>query len=253
MGAGFAVMYLLIIVNSVYFKPQFGLNILDKKSEIGVFVAMLASVMMCVGGYLNFRTKFDEPDLSLEVDREKTAEVVPTKAILTETAQPKAAEQVFNGGISREAVTAPTIALEKTSQREPIQSAKPLATTADYNAPTYAAQTKPSASANYSAERELRGKTDYERSKMYENLKKMMMKDTLTPDQRRKEREKQAKENAFSANFGKTEPITTGVAKVPRASGGIDELLRKGQLKKEGGAANEKPDAKKPQMYRMDL
>jgi len=53
--------YLLMLINSVYFHPQFGVNIALKDSEFGVFIAYLASSLITIGGYLASRKKVNAP------------------------------------------------------------------------------------------------------------------------------------------------------------------------------------------------
>lgn len=190
---GFSAMYLLIIVNSVYFNPQFGLNILSKKSEIGVMLALISAVLICVGGYLAFRRKFEIEEQIQERPEELVKVEIQQERIPATTVRP----------------AAPDMAKETLVAEE-----KP--------APTYSGG--------------MSEKTDYERTKAYDSLKKMMLKDTLTPDQRRREREKGPKENAFSANFGKNESVKTPVKKSAPA-----------------GTAEKTSAEKKAQMYRMDL
>jgi len=201
---GFGAMYLLIIVNSVYFNPQFGLNILSKKSEIGVMVALVSTVLICVGGYLAFRKKFDLMEQAPQA--EMIAEVAPVEAV-----------QERAPAIIRPAPVQPIVANAIAD--------KPVAAPVAEERPAMA----------YSG-----AKTDYERSKAYESLKKMMLKDTLTPDQRRREMEKGIKENAFSANFGKEGAPIKAKSNLPTK-------------KPVAAAAPEKTGEKKPQMYRMDL
>lgn len=228
MGFGFGSMYMLILVNSVYFSSQFGLNILSKKSEIGALVAMIATVLICVGGYLSYRKKFEG-----EIENVVEAEAVVRNAV------PVAA-----------AVERPIV-----QQEAPIETSRPIQiVTPTVNLQTTTAQAETEEAHGQAYGGALRtGKTDYERNKAYESLKKMMLKDTLTPEQRRKEREKTFKENAFSSNFGKSEKVGVSAAPAkPKPITGIDDLLRQGKMKKEAEAVEAAP-AKKTQMYRMDL
>ncbi len=48
-------MYLIIAINTVFFSPQFGLNILSKQAQFGSAVSMAGTLGMLVGGYLHFR------------------------------------------------------------------------------------------------------------------------------------------------------------------------------------------------------
>ena len=76
-----------------------------------------------------------------------------------------------------------------------------------------------------------------------------MVRDTLTPEQRRKLKEKEIKENAFSANFGKNAPV-------PNVKNTVSSAAKTGPRSGSGisGVAADSPSAeKKPQMYRMDL
>lgn len=55
--AGIISFYLLIVVNSVYFNAQFGVNITLKQSMFGMFVAFIAASFITIGGYLAGRDK----------------------------------------------------------------------------------------------------------------------------------------------------------------------------------------------------
>lgn len=224
MMAGFASMYLLVVINSVYFHPQFGLNILEKKSEIGVMVALAATVMVCIAGYLCYRQKFEQT-LPGSVSAKKAAVAV------------------------QEVPDSPTPVLQPTAVR--LTTAVPAQAIAP-SAPEAAMQDA------YFHERDPRGKTDYERNKLYENLKRTMIRDTLSPEQRRKLLAKEVKDNAFSANFGKSGPVISSSARSAgdRKARSLEETAKAPTVV----SGTEKPAAakpttadKKPQMYRMDL
>lgn len=55
--SGLASLYMLLVVNSVYFHNQFGVNITLKESQFGIFVAFLGMVLTVTGGYLATRDK----------------------------------------------------------------------------------------------------------------------------------------------------------------------------------------------------
>lgn len=208
---GFFSMYLLIVINSIYFSAQFGLNLINKKSEIGVMIALIGTVLMCTGGYLSFRKKFKD-DLETEnVEEQKVVNKV--EAVI----MPKLEEtQRVSAGIKEAPVN-----------MVPVSSA-PVRTASQIEA---------------------------DRIKAYENLKKMMLKDTMSPVERRNTREKEISENAFSANFGRQNrnerpnsaktieksrpsinenlskpPITTN--KPVNNGSSVEDLLRKAQYKK---------------------
>jgi uncharacterized membrane protein len=252
MLAGFFSMYLLIVINSVYFHPRFGLNILEKKTEIGVTLALAATVLICVGGYLSYRRKFDEEApaaVPAGANAESAlsgagvlAEVAPMEPVPTRTAQ---VGSIANPVPQR--------------QHVPLENA-PVTASAAVNgrvgaapAAAHAAAVTPTVSPNatvggYFSERDPRGKTEYERSKLYENLKRTMVRDTLTPEQRRKLREKEAKENAFSANFGKSGTLPGVKSEVSAAAKSGSRTVTSGT-----NTADTASTEKKPQMYRMDL
>jgi hypothetical protein len=211
MIGGFFSMYLLIAINSIYFSAQFGLNLIDKKTEIGAMLALVAAVMMCIGGYLSFRKKFTESDSS-EADNLQEQPVKVAESNKKDTLIPS---------------TEPVVSSIE-SQTRPV-STRPMIR----QNPVIA---------------------EDERSKVYDNLKKMMLKDTMSPVERRNTREKEASENAFSANFGKqqraeksplreqnsltkransTELTNKVVPKtVSSSGGGVEDLLRRAQYKK---------------------
>ncbi len=51
MAAGFSG-FLLLLANSVYFHPKFGVNIAIKEARIGMFLALLGVVGLAFGGYM---------------------------------------------------------------------------------------------------------------------------------------------------------------------------------------------------------
>lgn len=55
--AAAASMYLLLIVNSVYFHNKFGVNITFKQSPFGMFTAFIAWALMTIGAYLCMRER----------------------------------------------------------------------------------------------------------------------------------------------------------------------------------------------------
>lgn len=236
MIAGFGVMYLMMIVNSVYFHPQFGLNILSKKSEMGVFVALMASVLMCVGGYMSYRKKFELMDAQDENNVENVVEQIRSESPIMDDNS----HRPHAGGVGKDRVEQSipsTVTVEQANYEQTPEQVNVEESTAQ---PTV------------NVDRNWNNKTDYERSKAYDNLKRMMMKDTMSADQRRKERAKQGKDNAFSANFGKNEKVIPAVQNKP--IGGVDDMLRRGQLKSNASAeVTQDKGSAKPQMYRMDL
>ncbi len=204
MGIGFGTMYLLVLVNSVYFHPQFGLNILSKKSEAGVLLALVASVLICIGGYLAYRQKF--------IEQEKT-----------ET--PVAAREKIDVKVTA-TVTAPA--------PTPVKAPSELSREVENSIANAIPEIQPATvHRSLQTEKEPAIKTDYERSKLYENLKKSMVRDTLSPQERKKLREKETNESVFSAKFAK------------KAN---EQLVTADKAKSEA-----KPTEKKVQAWRMDL
>lgn len=202
MGIGFGTMYLLILVNSVYFHPQFGLNILSKKSEAGVLLALFGSVLICGGGYLAYRQKF------VEMEKAETPVAAREKVEVKATAP----------------VAAPT----------PTKAPSELTREVESSIANAIPEIQPATvHRSLHTEKEPAVKTDYERSKLYENLKKSMVRDTLSPQERKKLREKETNESVFSAKFAKksTEQLVTA----------------------EKAKSEVKPTEKKVQAWRMDL
>jgi hypothetical protein len=231
MNFGFFAMYLLVLTNSVYFSPMFGLNILNKKSEIGTMVALAAMVMICVGGYLAYRRKFETvgaaESLVLATAREKAGE----GAIIDDRLSGEGA-----GGILGNIAQAPSgracVATEETAAVVPVMAEARAGAIASEERKEELHDSSYGGAPGYISERDPRGKTDFERNKLYENLKKTMIRDTLSPQQRKKERLKDAQEEAFSANFGKKKTVVATVG---------------------DAGAKEEVGGKKAQMYRMDL
>lgn len=222
---GLASMYLLLVINSAYFDPKFGLNILNKRSEIGAMLALVATVMISIGGYLAFRHRLES-----EQKEDKPVASAEEMAPIPVEEKPERTHQSVEKPVA-------IIAQEKT----PIESAVQVQTEAAVQSTAVINQ------ATFS-ERDPRGKTEYERTKLYENLRKTMIRDTMTPQQRKKERAKEVQNNAFSANFGKGEKVTA--PKLANSNTNVEDLLKKAQDSKPAAATT---SAKKPQMYRMDL
>lgn len=55
--SGLTSLYLLLLVNSVYFHNQFGVNITLKESQFGMFIAFLGMALNIIGSYLASRDK----------------------------------------------------------------------------------------------------------------------------------------------------------------------------------------------------
>lgn len=56
-GFGLASFYLLMIVNTVYFDKNFGVNIAMKQSGFGMFMAFIAAALITIGGYMSTRER----------------------------------------------------------------------------------------------------------------------------------------------------------------------------------------------------
>lgn len=235
----FGAMYLLVLTNSVYFSPLFGLNILNKKSEIGTMVALAAIVMICIGGYLAFRKKFEVLEAKAEVAaavlaRERTVETIRKHAgvAVKEEVVTAETERVLEAAVGR---------AEVVERRDAVPVEAAAAVNTVVNAPAYESE----AANSYFSERDPRGKTDFERNKLYDNLRKTMLRDTMTPQQRKQERTNEVGESAFSANFGKN-------AK-GKAVATVGEMTAKALGNAEKEVVTAGATSKKPQMYRLDL
>ena len=55
--SGVFAFFMLLLVNSVYFHPKFGINITLKQSQFGMFFAFIAASFITIGGYLAGRDK----------------------------------------------------------------------------------------------------------------------------------------------------------------------------------------------------
>ncbi len=229
MAAGAATMYLLMLVNSVYFHPQFGLNILSKRSEIGVIVALSATVMMCLGGYLVWRKSAQGNSLA-------AAAVVK----IDETPAPVSVPEIT----ARE-----MIARNRVHQRVEVAPAvtEPQPMIAPENMPTV----EVSATSPDAEKMDTVYKVEQDRSKLYENLRKTMLRDTMTPQQRKKERARENQINAFSANFGKGQKLPVSAPSGGASVGELQGARERVATVAAGQAAT--TAVKKPQMYRMDL
>ncbi len=57
LASGILFFYLLFLVNSVYFHQKFGINLLNKESPFGMFIAFIAASLVTIGGYIATRDK----------------------------------------------------------------------------------------------------------------------------------------------------------------------------------------------------
>lgn len=225
MAAGAATMYLLMLVNSVYFHPQFGLNILSKRSEIGVIVALSATVMMCLGGYLVWRKSAQTSLNSAVVETNN----IPTTEISRNVAPLERMHQRVEA--PQPAVTTQPSMAEVEREIEPVAEISSATPSTEKMDTIY--------------------KVEQDRSKLYENLRKTMLRDTMTPQQRKKERARENQINAFSANFGKGQKSSVSA---PSSGASAGELQGARERVATVAAGQATPTAvKKPQMYRMDL
>lgn len=55
--AGIFSFYLLVLINSVFFDRNFGINITLKQSQFGMFLAFVATALIIIGGYLLTRER----------------------------------------------------------------------------------------------------------------------------------------------------------------------------------------------------
>jgi hypothetical protein len=57
LASGIVIFYLLLLTNSVYFHQKFGVNILNKESPFGMFIAFISASLITIGGYISTRDK----------------------------------------------------------------------------------------------------------------------------------------------------------------------------------------------------
>lgn len=89
-------LFLLIVVNSIFFHPKFGVNITLKESRFGMTLAVLGSVLIFVGGYLlnKEETRKDsetgklEPLIKLQSTPKYETTVAPVAPALPRQQQP---------------------------------------------------------------------------------------------------------------------------------------------------------------------
>lgn len=65
-SAGAMSFYLIFLINSIYFNPQFGLNITSKESGSGTLIALFGAAFMTAGGFLLVKNK------NIWIEKEKT-------------------------------------------------------------------------------------------------------------------------------------------------------------------------------------
>jgi len=90
MFLGFLNLYFLILINSAYFHPQFGLNLLAKKAGICSMLALIATVMIAIGGYLTFRKGL------IETEGEIEQKIIPKKQSIPEIQETSQDRQIGN-------------------------------------------------------------------------------------------------------------------------------------------------------------
>ncbi|MEK7524483.1 MAG: hypothetical protein AAB588_05660 [Patescibacteria group bacterium] len=60
-------LFLILLVNSIYYHPKFGVNILDKEPRFGMMLSLVSSLVMVIAAYLQYRdegeTKTEEGHL----------------------------------------------------------------------------------------------------------------------------------------------------------------------------------------------
>ncbi len=113
LASGIAAFYMLILVNSIYFHPKFGVNITLKESQFGMFISFISASMLTIGGYLcmkdkqsflrEFREKAQESMITLKEQAEirRPREIVRNSQfkIQTEVAPVQAEISVNEDGI----------------------------------------------------------------------------------------------------------------------------------------------------------
>lgn len=55
-------LFLLVLVNSIYFHPKFGVNITLKESRFGMTLAFIGAIILLIGGYLQNREQMAKSD-----------------------------------------------------------------------------------------------------------------------------------------------------------------------------------------------
>lgn len=259
---GSASLYFLVATHFIYFNPQFGLNILSKQSETGVMVCLLGIVMTCLGGFLAYR-KDGVPADVLEDSRAETFDRVArvVKKVVAEKEIRKIEAAAVNQPVAQmtAAVVTPVMEVREIIQEE---APKPANAALDNFRKLMEKERKLGSKVNTRAglnsmnqatvsndrivenarpvmENNARPKTEYERSQVYDHLKKMMERDSMSPEQRKKLRTKESAENVFSAKMATSKPRTTAAASRPvvksasaSSNAGGGDLLRSAMLRK---------------------
>lgn len=55
-------LFLLVLVNSIYFHPKFGVNITLKETRFGMTIAFIGAVVLLIGGYIQNREEIAKTD-----------------------------------------------------------------------------------------------------------------------------------------------------------------------------------------------
>lgn len=103
---GIASLFLLLIVNSIYFHPKFGVNITLKDSKFGMLLAILGAIFMIAGGYLQYKKEIKTEDLIGKLEPlvkapelyERRHASMPTKKGMIEKAQEQLLKEELTEG-----------------------------------------------------------------------------------------------------------------------------------------------------------
>lgn len=53
-------LFLILLVNSIYYHPKFGVNILDKEPRFGMMLSLVTSLVMVIAAYLQYRDEGEQ-------------------------------------------------------------------------------------------------------------------------------------------------------------------------------------------------
>lgn len=84
---GLESLFVLFIVNSIFFHPKFGVNITLKESRFGMTVAIVGAIMVISGAYFQNKIEIEEQDsegkleplIKLEPTQERSGQIQPVK------------------------------------------------------------------------------------------------------------------------------------------------------------------------------
>ncbi len=123
MFTGIFAFYALILVNSVYFHPKFGVNITLKQSQFGMFLSFISAALITFGGYLSMKDKAG----ILKEFRDETAEQLISVPAQERNPEKSIRKEIKEKQMPNEPVVSPE-GIEQMQMENLTPAAEPVAT-----------------------------------------------------------------------------------------------------------------------------